>query len=265
MDLGFKGKVALVTGAGSQVGIGREVALMLAKEGCDRIAVTDINPEDTEKTAAALKELGCKAIAVKADITSEADVKAMVESVIKEFGQIDILCNVAGAILHKDNTPLEVQPQEMWLRQINLNLFGTMRVSQAVLPHMKERKSGVIVNVGSGSTVQYNMGVGMYAISKAAIDTFTKQLAKTEAKTGIRVNCVAPGPAATNFGAVLREGMPEPTEEDLKKRAQMMAQIIPMGRRGTALDMANAVAFMASDAASYITGQVLHVSGGSVM
>jgi 2-hydroxycyclohexanecarboxyl-CoA dehydrogenase len=265
MDLGFKGKVALVTGAGSQVGIGREIALLLAREGCEAIAVTDINPEDTEKTAEAVRKLGAKSLAVKADITSEAEVRAMVDRVIAEYGRIDILCNVAGAILHKDFTPIEVQPQEMWLRQINLNLFGTMRVSQAVLPHMKERQSGVIVNVGSGSTTQYNMGVGMYAISKAAIDTFTKQLAKTEAKTGIRVNCVAPGPAATNFGAVLREGLPEPTEADLKKREEMMKQIIPLGRRGTAEDMANAVAFIASDAASYITGQVLHVSGGSVM
>jgi NAD(P)-dependent dehydrogenase (short-subunit alcohol dehydrogenase family) len=153
----------------------------------------------------------------------------------------------------------------MWARQINLNLFGTMLVSQAVLPHMKKRKYGVIVNVGSGSTHQYNMGVGMYAISKAAIDVFTKQLAKTEAKSGIRINCVAPGPAPTNFGAVLREGMPPPTEEQIKQRKEMMAQIIPLGRVGTAADIANAVVFMASDVTSYVTGQVFHVSGGSVM
>ncbi len=265
MELGFKGKVALVTGAGSQVGIGREIALLLAREGCAAVAVTDINLEDTEQTAAELRRLGAGSLAIKADITSEADVRAMVDKVIAEYGKIDVLCNVAGAILHKDNTPLEVQPQEMWLRQIDLNLFGTMRVTQSVLPHMKERQSGAIVNVGSGSTVQYNMGVGMYAISKAAIDTFTKQLAKTEAKTGIRVNCVAPGPVSTNFGAVLREGLPEPTEEDLKKRAAMMAQIIPLGHRGTTIDIANAVVFIASEAAGYVTGQVFHVSGGAVM
>jgi 3-oxoacyl-[acyl-carrier protein] reductase len=105
----------------------------------------------------------------------------------------------------------------------------------------------------------------MYAMSKAAIDVFTKQLAKTEATSGIRVNCVAPGPATTNFGAVLREGMPPPTEEQIRQSKERMAQIIPLGRRGTTADIANAVVFMASDVTGWVTGQVLHVSGGSVM
>jgi 3-oxoacyl-[acyl-carrier protein] reductase len=264
MDLGFKGKVALVTGAGSQIGFGKEIALLLAKEGCTAVPVTDIIP-DVEKTAEAVRKLGCKSIAVKADITQKSEVEAMVKKVIGDFGKIDILCNVAGAILHKDNQPLETQKEEIWARQINLNLFGTMLVTQAVLPYMKERKNGVIVNVGSGSTHQYGMGVGMYAISKAAIDVFTKQLAFTEAKGGIRVNCVAPGPAPTNFGAVLREGMPVPTEEEAKKRKEMMNKMMPLGRIGTAADIANAVVFMASDAAGYVTGQIFHVSGGSVI
>jgi NAD(P)-dependent dehydrogenase (short-subunit alcohol dehydrogenase family) len=265
MDFGFKGKTALITGAGSQVGFGKEIALLLAREGCGTIAVTDINLEDLEKTGAALKALGCKSLAVKADITQKAQVKSMVNQVAEQFGKIDILCNVAGAILHKDNTPLEEQSDEIWARQINLNLFGTMLVTQAVLPHMKKQKYGVIVNVGSGSTHQYNMGVGMYAISKAAIDIFTKQLAMTEAKKGIRVNCVAPGPAPTNFGAVLREGLPPPTEAQIKERNERMFQMIPLGRRGTAADIANAVAFMASDLSGWVTGQVFHVSGGTVM
>jgi 3-oxoacyl-[acyl-carrier protein] reductase len=265
MDLGLKGKVALVTGAGSQIGFGKEIALLLAKEGCEAVAVTDILLEDCQKTAEAVKKLGCKSLADKADITKEDEVSEMVKKVIDAYGRIDILCNVAGAILHKDNTPIEDQKKEMWARQINLNLFGTMLVSQAVLPYMKKRKYGVIVNVGSGSTHQYGMGVGMYAISKAAIDVFTKQLAMTEGKTGIRVNCVAPGPAPTNFGAVLREGLPPPTEEQTRQRKERMAQMMPLGRIGTAADIANAVVFMASDAAGYVTGQVFHISGGSVM
>jgi NAD(P)-dependent dehydrogenase (short-subunit alcohol dehydrogenase family) len=265
MDLGLKGKVALVTGAGSQIGFGKEIALLLAKEGCTAVPVTDILLEDVKKTAEAVKKLGCKSIAFKADITQKSEVTAMVKQVITEYGKIDILCNVAGAILHKDNQPLETQNDEAWARQINLNLFGTMLVTQAVLPYMKEKKSGVIVNVGSGSTHQYGMGVGMYAISKAAIDVFTKQLAFTEAKGGIRVNCVAPGPAPTNFGAVLREGMPVPTPEEAQKRKEMMAKIMPLGRIGTAADIANAVVFMASEATSYVTGQIFHVSGGSVI
>jgi 3-oxoacyl-[acyl-carrier protein] reductase len=265
MDLGFKGKVALITGAGSQIGFGKEIAILMAREGGDRVAVTDINLEDVEKTAEAVNKVGCKCIAIKADITQKAEVGSMVKKVVDEFGRIDILCNVAGAILHKDNVPLEEQKEEIWAKQINLNLFGTMLVTQAVLPYMKKQKYGVIVNVGSGSTHQYNMGVGMYAISKAAIDVFTKQLAKTEATSGIRVNCVAPGPATTNFGAVLREGLPPPTEEQIKQNRERMAQIIPLGRRGTTMDIANAVVFMASDVSSWVTGQVFHVSGGSVM
>ncbi len=265
MDLGFRGKVALITGAGSQVGFGKEIALLLAKEGCEKIAVSDVNLPDLEKTARAVQELGSKAIAVKADITQKDEVTSMVKKVIEEFGKIDILCNVAGAILHKDNTPIEAQEAEMWERQIRLNLFGTMLVTKAVLPYMKEKKHGVIVNVGSGSTHQYGMGVGMYAISKAAIDVFTKQLAMTEAKSGIRVNCVAPGPARTNFGAVLREGLPPPTPEQLKERDERMNKMMPLGRIGTPADIAYAVAYMASDISSYVTGQVLHISGGSVM
>jgi NAD(P)-dependent dehydrogenase (short-subunit alcohol dehydrogenase family) len=265
MDLGLKGKVALVTGAGSQVGFGKATSVLLAKEGCDAVAVTDVNLEDVKKTAEEIEKLGCKTLAAKADITNKAEVQSMVKQVIDKFGKIDILCNVAGGILHRDNTPLEEQEEDLWLRQIRLNLFGTMLVTQAVLPYMKEKKYGVIVNVGSGSTHQYTMGVGMYAISKVAIDLFTKQLARTEAQSGIRVNCVAPGPAPTNFGKILREGMPPPTPEQMKEMRDNMAFMMPLGRMGTAADMSNAIVIMASDVTGYVTGQVFHVSGGSVM
>lgn len=265
MDLGFKGKVALVTGAGSQKGFGKEIALLLAKEGCDAIAVTDIILADVQKTAEAIQNLGKKSIAVRADITRKGEVAEMVKQVKAEYGKIDILCNVAGAILHKDNTPLEAQPEEIWEKQMRLNLFGTMLVTQAVLPHMKERKYGVIVNIGSGSTTQYRMGVGMYAISKTAIDLFTKQLAYVEGPAGIRANCVAPGPAPTNFGAVLREGMPPMPPEQMKKMREGMLTAFPLGRLGTAADIANVTVLMASDVTGYVTGQVLHVSGGNVM
>jgi NAD(P)-dependent dehydrogenase (short-subunit alcohol dehydrogenase family) len=265
MDLGLKGKIALVTGAGSQVGFGREIALLLAREGCEGVAVTDIDLDNVLRTAGEITGLGCKSIAVRADITSRREVGAMAEKVLGEYRRVDILCNVAGAILHKDNTPLELQSEEAWARQINLNLFGTMLVTQAVLPGMRDRKHGVIVNIGSGSTHQYQMGVGMYAMSKAAIDLFTKQLATAEARNGIRVNCIAPGPAPTNFGAALREGMPPQTDEQVKARREAMAKTMPLGRIGTATDVASFAAFLASDLAGYVTGQVIHVSGGSVM
>ncbi len=265
MDLGFKGKVALVTGAGSQIGFGKETALLLAKEGCDAVAVTDVNLEDAEKTAAAVKQIGCKSIAVKADITNYTEVNAMVKKVIDEYGKIDILCNVAGGIIHKDNVPIDKQDPAVWEKQLKLNLVGTMNVTRAVIPQMRKQKYGVIVNIGSGSTHQYQMGVGTYAMSKYAIDLFTKQLAFVEGEAGIRVNCVAPGPAPTNFGAILREDMPKLPPEEMEKMRAAMLGTFPLGRMGTAADIANATVILASDVTSYVTGQVFHVSGGSVM
>ena len=179
-----------------------------------------------------MKKLGSKSIAIQADITKKAEVDAMVKKVVDEYGKIDILCNVAGAILHKDYVPLDEQKYETWSKQMDLNLFGTMYVTRAVLPHMRKQKHGAIVNIGSGSTHQYSMGVGMYAISKYAIDLFTKQLAFVEGKTGIRVNCVAPGPAPTNFGAVLREGMPPPPPEQMEKMREGNARRFPPRQDG---------------------------------
>jgi NAD(P)-dependent dehydrogenase (short-subunit alcohol dehydrogenase family) len=265
MDLGFKGKIALVTGAGSQIGFGKEIALLLAKEGCAAIAVTDVNLADAKKTAEAVKKLGCKSIALQADITKKAEVDAMAKKALDEYGKIDILCNVAGAILHKDYVPLDEQNVDTWSKQMDLNLFGTMNVTRAVLPHMRKQKYGVIVNIGSGSTHQYAFGVAVYAISKYAIDLFTRQLAYVEGKAGIRVNCVAPGPAPTNFGAALREGMPAPTPEQAAKMREGMLSAFPLGRMGTAADIAKVTVMLASDITGYVTGQVLQVSGGNVM
>ena len=265
MDLCFKGKVALVTGAGSQVGFGKATALLLAKEGCDTVPVTDVVLEDVEKTAAAVRELGAKSIAVKADITDSDEVDAMVKKVLNEYGRVDILCNVAGGIIHKDNVPIDQQDPVIWEKQLKLNLIGTMNVTKSVVPAMRAQKYGVIVNIGSGSTHQYAMGVGTYAMSKYAIDLFTRQLAFVEGPAGIRVNCVAPGPAPTNFGAILREDVPKLPPEEMEKRRAAMLGHFPLGRMGTAEDIANATAIMASDITSYTTGQVFHVSGGSVM
>lgn len=265
MDLGFKGKVALVTGAGSQIGFGKETALLLAREGCDSVAVTDVNLEDAEKTAEAVKSLGAKSIAVKADITDHDEVQSMVRKMLDEYGRIDILCNVAGGILHKDNVPIDQQDPAVWERQLRLNLIGTMNVTKAVVPAMRAQKYGVIVSIGSGSTHQYQMGVGTYAMSKYAIDLFTRQLAYVEGGNGIRVNCIAPGPAPTNFGAILREDMPKLPPEEMEKMRAAMLGTFPLGRMGTAADIATATVLLASDVTSYVTGQVLHVSGGSVL
>jgi NAD(P)-dependent dehydrogenase (short-subunit alcohol dehydrogenase family) len=253
MDLGFKGKVALVTGAGSQIGFGKQIALLLAREGCDAIAVTDII-DDVKITAEDIKKTGKKSIAVKADVTNADDVSALIKKVIDEYKKIDILCNVAGGIANR--VPYDKAKPEDWDKDIHLNLFSIMLTCQAVLPYMREKKSGVIVNIGSGSTRMYSHGTGnAYAIAKSGVDTFTKQLAFNEAKNGIRCNCVAPGPAPTNF-------IPGP---DKKSIIDMLAKTIPLGRGATQTDIANATAFFASEMSGYITGAVLHVSGGSVL
>jgi len=253
MDLGFKDKVALVTGAGSQIGFGRQIALLLAREGCDAVAVTDII-DDVKLTADEIKKLGKKSIAVKADVTNAEDVSALIKKVIDEYKKIDILCNVAGGIASR--VPYDKAKPEDWDKDIHLNLFSIMLMCQAVLPYMREKKSGVIVNIGSGSTRMYSHGTGnAYAIAKAGVDAFTKQLAFNEAKNGIRCNCVAPGPAPTNF-------IPGP---DKKSIIDMLAKTIPLGRGATQTDIANATVFFASEMAGYITGAVLHVSGGSVL
>jgi NAD(P)-dependent dehydrogenase (short-subunit alcohol dehydrogenase family) len=253
MDLGFKGKVALVTGAGSQIGFGRAIALLLAKEGCDAVAVTDVDLEGAEKTAASVRQLGRKSTAVKADVTSKTEVGTMVKKIASEYGRIDILANVAGAVFGFG--PLEQQDVATWEKNIRLNLYGTMLVTQAVLPLMKQRKYGAVVNIGSGSTDQFSHGVNAYAMSKAGVALFTKQLAWVESTTGVRVNCVAPGPSPTNFVKA-----PD-------KAAALAPHIksVPMGKATTPEDIANATAFFASDVSGDITGQVLHVSGGAVM
>ena len=253
MDLGLTGKVALLTGAGSQIGFGKQIALLLAREGCEAVVVTDINLDDVKLTAEEVKGLGCKTIALKADVTNKGEVQTMVKQAITGCGKIDILINVAGAIL--GGGPLEEQKEELWDKEVGLNLYGTMIVSQAVLPYMKKQGYGVIVNIGSGSTHMYSHGVSTYAMAKGAVDIFTKQLAIVEAKSGIRVNCVAPGPSPTNFIKA----------PDKQAVVEMLASQIPMGRGATPTDIANAALFFASDISGYITGQVLHVSGGSVL
>jgi NAD(P)-dependent dehydrogenase (short-subunit alcohol dehydrogenase family) len=251
MDLGFKGKVALVTGAGSQIGFGKAIALLLAKEGCDALAVNDINLDDAKKTADAMKALGRKAIAIKADVTKKGEVQAMVNKTVAEFKKIDILANVAGAILGAG--PFDKQAEELWDKEIALNFKGTLLVTQAVLPGMVERKYGKIINISSGS-VRAAFGVSTYTIAKGAVEIFTRHLAKSVIKDGVNVNCVSPGWALTNF-----------IKGDKEEARKRFLPGTPIGRGTTPEDIAYAVAFFASDISGDIVGQVLDVTGGSTL
>jgi 3-oxoacyl-[acyl-carrier protein] reductase len=249
MDLGLKGKVALVTGAGSQKGFGNAIALTLAREGCD-VIVCDIDYEGARKTAAEIQKLGRKSLAMKMDITNSSEVKSVVGEALKQFKVIDILVNNAGGISAIRN--FIDKPEQEWNRDIELNLKGAMNCAYAILPQMIERKKGKIINISSiGATVGIPHTVA-YASSKAGIVGFTKNLGVEVAPLGINVNSVAPGMALTNFGG----GAPPP---DLLAKARAT---IPTRRINEPQDVANAVAFLASEAARNIVGQNLGVDGG---
>jgi len=248
MDLGFKGKVALVTGAGSQIGFGKAIALALATEGCD-VIVNDINLADVKLTAAAVEKLGRKSLAVKADVTSGADWDGMVKTVLDKFGRIDILVNNAGGCTPP--RPFLEMTDANWDFDINVNLRSTRNGTRAVLPHMIKRKSGKIVNITSGAGIHGGFYTSGYAAAKAGVIGFTMGVAKEAAPEGININCVSPGVADTGFARNAPPGMIE-----------NFPKTLPIRRLTTTQDIANAVVFLASDAASDIVGQVLAVSGG---
>jgi NAD(P)-dependent dehydrogenase (short-subunit alcohol dehydrogenase family) len=251
MDLGFKGKVVLVTGAGSQIGFGKAICLTLAKEGCD-VIVNDLIFGDAKKTAAEVKALGRKTTAIKADVTKKAEVDAMVKQALAEFGKIDILINNAGGI-YPGGSFLE-QKEEGWDKDFNLNVKGAMFCCQAVLPGMTERKYGKIVIISSSVAKMAFPWVSSYSMAKSALYIFTRGLAKIVITQGINVNSVAPGWALTNFDK-------RPPQEIIKN----FVPDTPIGRATTAQDVANAVAFLASDVSADIVGQILCVDGGSTM
>jgi NAD(P)-dependent dehydrogenase (short-subunit alcohol dehydrogenase family) len=251
MDLGLKGKTALITGAGSQIGFGKAIALTLAGEGCD-IAVNDLDLEDAQKTAADVEALGQKAIAIKADITQKAEVKEMVNKTLDNFSKIDILVNNAGAAFGGGSF-LE-QEEEVWDKNIALNLKGTMLCAQAVLPHMLERKYGKIINISSSGAKLVFPAISAYPLAKGAVFFFTRYLARMVVGSGIIVNSVAPGWSLTNFD----KGDPE----ELKKN---LLPGTPAGRPAEPRDIANTTAFLASDVSEYIVGQIVCVDGGATM
>jgi NAD(P)-dependent dehydrogenase (short-subunit alcohol dehydrogenase family) len=250
MELNLNGKVALVTGAGSQVGFGKGIALTLAKHGCNLI-VNDIDLEGAQKTADEIKASGHKAIPVKADVTNTGEVVDMVSKSIKEFGRIDILVNNAGRAT--EPRPFVDTPEENWKLVINLNIFGVFNCTKAVLPGMLERKSGKIINITSGAGLSGMPRCVHYGASKAAIIAFTKGLAKEVISSGVNVNAVAPGIGDTNF---LRTGN-FPLGE-----LERAIKTVPTGRSTTPEDVGNMVAYLASDLAKQIVGQTYLIDGG---
>jgi NAD(P)-dependent dehydrogenase (short-subunit alcohol dehydrogenase family) len=250
MDLHLNDKVALVTGAGSQIGFGKACALTLAGEGCD-LVVIDKDGAGVEQTAAEIKALGRRVMAARVDVTRRDEVNGAVEKAIGAFGRIDILVSMAGA-----TTPHSLfvdKPEEEWDRDLGLNLKGTLHCVKAVLPHMLARKSGKIITVSSVNVMKGFPTTSIYAAAKGGVVSFTRVLANEVAASGINVNNIAPGLGLTNFG----DGSGPPGGLDA------VIQGIPNRRTTTPQDIANAVAFLVSDLSSDIVGQTISVDGGT--
>ncbi len=241
-------KVALVTGAAQ--GIGKAIALLLARNGAD-IVVSDINFEKAEETAREVEGLGRKAMACKVDVAKWDEVERMVEEVIARFGRVDILVNNAG--IARDRLILRMT-EEDWDTVLNINLKGTFNCTKAVVRHMSKQRSGKIVNIASVVGEMGNVGQGNYAASKAGVIGFTKTVAREFAQRGINVNAIAPGYIETP----MTDALPDKVKEELRR-------LIPMDRLGKPEDVAEAVLFLVSESANYITGQVLNVNGGIYM
>ncbi|PIP21001.1 MAG: beta-ketoacyl-ACP reductase [Candidatus Omnitrophica bacterium CG23_combo_of_CG06-09_8_20_14_all_40_11] len=244
----LENKVAFVTGAAQ--GIGREIALTFAAEGAD-IIIGDINLQKAIKTQADIEALGRKALGLELDVTHFAKVEEAVNKILDKFKKVDILVNNAG--ITKDNLMLRMGEAE-WDAVINVNLKGTFNCIKAVSRLMLKQRSGKIINIASIIGIIGNPGQANYSASKAGIIALTKTVAKELASRNINVNAVAPGFIQTEMTARL--------PEDLK---QKMQAAIPLGRFGSPVDVAATCVFLASEEASYITGQTIIVDGGMVM
>jgi 3-oxoacyl-[acyl-carrier protein] reductase len=244
----FNGKVALVTG--SSRGIGRAIALELARQGATVVG-TATTETGAEGIGLALSEAGAKGTGMALDVNAQDQAQRVVESAQERFGPISILVNNAG--ITRDNLVLRMKEEE-WDATLDTNLKSVYRMSKLVLRSMTKARDGRIINIGSVVGAMGNAGQANYAAAKAGMVGFTKALAREVGSRGITVNCVAPGFIDTDMTRSLGDAQTE-----------ALVQQIPAGRLGRAEDIAAAVAFLASPAASYITGATLHVNGGMYM
>jgi 3-oxoacyl-[acyl-carrier protein] reductase len=243
--MNLSGRVAIVTGSGR--GIGKAIALKLAEVGAT-VVVSDILEKEAKAVAKEIKAMGGQSLAVLADVSSAADVSRMVEETIAAYGKIDILVNNAG--ITRDQLLLRMSDED-WDKVLSVNLRSVFLCTKAVLRHMLKQRWGRIISLASIVGIIGNKGQANYAAAKAGIIGFTRTVAKEVASHGITANAIAPGFIDTEMTQQLKEDW----KEELKKQ-------IPYGEFGSPRDVAEAVAFLASEEARYITGQVLGVDGG---
>ncbi len=243
------GKTAIVTG-GTR-GIGRAIALTLAAQGANIIINYTSNAQKAEEVVQQIKERGGNAIAVKGNVSKYDEVQNMIAVAEKHFSSIDILVNNAG--ITKDTLLMKMK-EEDWDQVIAVNLKGAYNCTKAVIRKMMKQKCGKIINLASVVGITGNVGQANYAASKAGVIGFTKSIAREVATRGINVNAIAPGYIQTDMTDILSDEVKE-----------VIKNQIPMKRLGRPEDVANIVAFLCSEEADYITGQIIHVDGGMVM
>lgn len=247
--MSLKGRNALVTG-GSR-GIGKAIAIALAKEGANIIINYTSNSQSAEAVVNEIQSYGVKALAVKANVSNSQEVKAMMEEIEEKLEGVDILINNAG--ITRDNLFMRMKDEE-WQQVMDVNLNGIFYCTKAVVRRMMKQKYGKIINMSSVVGVMGNAGQANYCASKAGVIGMTKSLAKELAPKGINVNAIAPGFIDTDMTAVLNENIKD-----------QMLEHIPLKKYGKPEDIANLVVFLSSENSQYITGQVIHVDGGMAM
>jgi len=243
----LSGKVAIVTG--SSRGIGRAIALALAKDGANIVVNALSNITKAREVAKEIECMGREALVVVADVSKKEHVESMVEQTLKRFGKIDILVNNAGVV--GPTVPIHELSEEDWERIISIDLKGTFLCCRAVIPHMIRQRSGKIVNISSIAGKEGNANMTAYCAAKAGIIGLTKALAEEVAKYGIRVNCVCPALIETEL-----------VERMDKKQVEYLKGKIPLGRLGKPEEVAELVKFLVSDASDFITGQAINIDGG---
>jgi 3-oxoacyl-[acyl-carrier protein] reductase len=243
----LSGKVAIVTG--SSRGIGRAIALALAKDGANIVVNAASNITKAREVAKEIESMGREALGVVADVSKKEHVESMVEQTLKRFGKIDILVNNAGVV--GPTVPIQELSEEDWERVISVDLKGAFLCCRAVIPHMIRQRSGKIVNISSIAGKEGNANMAAYCAAKAGIIGLTKALAEEVAKYGIRVNCVCPALIETEL-----------VERMDKKQAEYLKSKIPLGRLGKPEEVAELVKFLVSDASDFITGQAINIDGG---
>jgi NAD(P)-dependent dehydrogenase (short-subunit alcohol dehydrogenase family) len=263
MELNLKGKVAIITG-GSK-GIGKGIAASLLKEGAF-VVITARNADELEDTAAMFRLQGGEVLAVVADMSREADLQRLVTSAIQQYGRIDILVNNAGGI--GSVGPLDTISMQQWRQVFEVNFFGLVALTSLVVPHMKKQGGGRIINISSENAEQPDPDMGHYNATKAALNNYSKTLSENYGKDNILVNTVSPAFIRTPLVDDMLEGIAKEkgisaeaaAKEFLKEKRPYQV----LGRPGQPEETGSVVAFLASDQASFITGAVFRVDGGSV-